>query len=64
MRTDILLRDTPMADDQYVPDVHRHPLSIDEIAAAGWGASWQPDVAQATASAAWDFWPIRERFST
>jgi hypothetical protein len=36
-----------MADDQYpsLPDLPRHSLSIDEIEAAGWGASWQPDVA-------------------
>jgi hypothetical protein len=47
MRTDIMTLDTPTADDQYqyLPDLHRHPLSIHEIEAAGWGAAWQPDAA-------------------
>ncbi len=43
MRTDVLIPEATTADDQSWPDLHRHPLSIDEIAAAGWGASWQPD---------------------
>lgn len=45
MRTDILTLDPPMADDRYLPDLSRHPLSIDEVGAAGWGASWLPDAA-------------------
>jgi hypothetical protein len=43
MRHDTLTIESPTADDQTLPDLYRHPLSIDEIEVAGWGASWQPD---------------------
>jgi len=79
MQADLLTLDSSMADDERLPDLHRHLLSIDEIEAIGWGMSWLPGDAPrlpwladddlcppervSIPVAPWDSWQSQARFS-
>jgi hypothetical protein len=43
MAIDTLKTDSPMADDLRLDDLRLHRLGVNDLEAASWGASWQPE---------------------